>query len=65
LVAILDFLWEDVMRLSKELSRELEERLSTIKNERQSDPAYRDLPAPDDWAFRLLVLAGILGLFLL
>ena len=56
---------EDGMRLSNELRRELEERLSTIDTEREADSAYRDLPALDEWAFRLLVLAGIFVILLL
>jgi len=53
------------MRLSTELHRELEERLSTIDIEREADPAYRDLPAIDEWLFRLLVLAGVVAILLL
>jgi hypothetical protein len=56
---------EDGMRLSNELRRELEERLSTIEAEREADPAYRDLPAIDEWVFRLLVLAGIAAMLLM
>lgn len=56
---------EDGMRLSNELRRELEERLSTIEIEREADPAFRDLPSIDEWLFRLLVLACIVAIFLL
>ncbi|MGH8679752.1 MAG: hypothetical protein ACREUQ_15565 [Burkholderiales bacterium] len=53
------------MRLSNELRLELEERLSTIEREREADPAYRDLPVIDAWAFKLQVVACIVAIFLL
>jgi hypothetical protein len=56
---------ENGMRLSHELRRELEERLSTIDIEQETDPAYRDLPAIDEWIFRLLILAGIVAIVVL
>lgn len=53
------------MRLNDELRHELEVRLSTIETERESDPAYRDLPVTDEWAFKLLLLACIIAFLLL
>lgn len=53
------------MRLSNKLRRELEARLSAIESERDVDPAYRDLPAIDEWALKLLVAAAIAAIFFL
>jgi hypothetical protein len=56
---------EGDMRLSPELRREFEKRLTVIEAERPEDPAHRDLPRVDEWVFGLLVVGSFLLIFLL